>query len=118
MWPFSETNAAAMRTLKTQSMPNRPRRAARNTFRHGNGKPKLNTASACARNGIVRLDDVPWCFACSRTIADPKERRCYGMGKFSRGTRTHLSHAERSSVMPTYLLRCHRDIKLAFCLRE
>jgi hypothetical protein len=48
MWPFSETNAAAMRTLKTQSMPIRQRRAARNTFRHGNGKPKLNTAWAAA----------------------------------------------------------------------
>src|SRR5258707_13167350 len=33
MWPFSETNAAAMRTLKTQPMPNRQCRAARNTFR-------------------------------------------------------------------------------------
>ena len=38
MWPFSETNAAAMRTLNTQSMPNRRRRTARNTFRHGNGQ--------------------------------------------------------------------------------
>src|SRR6266581_3406426 len=32
MRPFSETNAAAMRTLKTQPMPNRQCKAARNIF--------------------------------------------------------------------------------------
>jgi hypothetical protein len=44
MWPFSETNAAAMRTLKTPVYAESSARSGGNTFGLGNGKPKINPA--------------------------------------------------------------------------